>query len=145
MALETFKAVSKLQEGMKVECSTRGHKIVLDEPKQLGGTDEGMNPVEATLCALGACQAIVARCFARAKGVNLQEYRVELEGDLDTDGFLGKSDVRPGMQNIRAKVYIKSDSPEEKLKEFVEFVEKTCPVGDTIKNSANMSTELIIE
>lgn len=145
MALETFKAVSKLQEGMKVECSTRGHKIVLDEPKQLGGTDEGMNPVEATLCALGACQAIVARCFARAKGVNLQEYRVELEGDLDTDGFLGKSDVRPGMQNIRARVYIKSDSPEEKLKEFVEFVEKTCPVGDTIKNSANMSTELIIE
>ena len=104
-----------------------------------------MNPVEATLCALGACQAIVARCFAKAKGVDIQEYRVELEGDLDTDGFQGLSDVRPGVQNIRAKVYIKSDSPKEKLEEFVEFVENTCPVADTIKNSANMSTELVIE
>lgn len=145
MALTTFKAVSELKEGMTVECSARNHKIILDEPKNLGGSDKGMNPVEATLCALGACQAIVARCFAKAKGVDIQEYRVELEGDLDTDGFQGLSDVRPGLQNIRAKVYVKSDSPEEKLKEFVEFVEETCPVADTIKNSANMSTELVVE
>lgn len=145
MSLTTFKAVSELKEGMKVECSARNHKVIFDEPEALGGSDKGMNPVEATLCALGACQAIVARCFAKAKGVDIQEYRVELEGDLDTDGFQGLSDVRPGVQNIRAKVYIKSDSPEDKLKEFVEFVENTCPVADTIKNSANMSTELIVE
>lgn len=145
MALVTFKAVSELKEGMKVECSARDHKVVFDEPEDLGGSDTGMNPVEATLCALGACQAIVARCFAKAKGVDIQEYRVELEGDLDIDGFQGLADVRPGVQNIRTKVYIKSESSREKLKEFVEFVENTCPVGDTITNSAAMSTELIIE
>ena len=29
MALTTFKAVSKLTEGMKVECSARDHRVVL--------------------------------------------------------------------------------------------------------------------
>ncbi|MCF6465778.1 OsmC family protein [Clostridium sp. Cult2] len=145
MALETFKVVSKLTEGIKIECSARNHKIILDEPEGLGGTDKGMNPVEATLCSLGACQAIVAKCFAKAKGIDLQEYWVEIEGDLDTDGFQGLSDVRPGVQNIRTRVHIKSNSTKEKLEEFVEFVENTCPVADTIKNSANMSTELIVE
>lgn len=68
MAIETFKAVSrKLPEGLAVESEVRGFKIILDEPKELGGTNKGMNPVEALLCALGSCQTIVAAAFAQAK------------------------------------------------------------------------------
>lgn len=56
MAVETFKAVSKkLPEGLAVESEVRGFKMVLDEPKEMGGTNKGMNPVEALLCALGSC------------------------------------------------------------------------------------------
>ncbi|MBE6829194.1 MAG: OsmC family peroxiredoxin, partial [Ruminococcaceae bacterium] len=54
--LTTFKAVAKKSpEGLKVETNARGFKIVLDEPEDLGGTNTGMNPVEAILCSLGAC------------------------------------------------------------------------------------------
>ena len=49
-------SVSKLSDGMQVETSTRGFKILLDEPEELGGTNKGMNPVEAVLGALGAYQ-----------------------------------------------------------------------------------------
>ncbi len=102
MAVETFKAVSKkLPEGLAVESEVRGFKMVLDEPKELGGTNKGMNPVEALLCALGSCQTIVASVFAKANGINLQDFWVELEGDIDLDGFMGKSDVRPGFLEIR--------------------------------------------
>ena len=46
--LTTFKAdVKKLPGGLQVEANTRGFKILLDEPADLGGTDKGMNPVEA--------------------------------------------------------------------------------------------------
>ena len=90
MAIEVFKSTTKLTEGMRVECTARDHKILLDEPTGLGGTDTGMNPVEAVLCALGACKCIVARCFAKAHKIDLQDFRIELEGDLDPDGFMGK-------------------------------------------------------
>nr|WP_223814532.1 OsmC family protein [Thermoanaerobacterium thermosaccharolyticum] len=66
MAIETFKAVSrKLPEGLAVESEVRGFKMLLDEPKEMGGTNKGMNPVEALLCALGSCQTIVeeSQCF----------------------------------------------------------------------------------
>ena len=63
--LTTFKAdVKKLPGGLQVEANARGFKILLDEPADLGGTDKGMNPVEAVLCALGACQTICAAAFA---------------------------------------------------------------------------------
>lgn len=145
MATEVFKANAKLTTGIRIECESRGHKIVLDEPESLGGSNTGMNPVENVLCALGACQAIVARAFAEAKGINLKEFNVEVEGDLDTDGFQGLSDVRSGFQVIRTKAHVKADNTEEEIKEFVDFIEKTCPVADTIRNSAKMISEVIIE
>ncbi len=50
----TYKATSrKLPGGLAVESESRGFKIIIDEPKSVGGTDTGMSPVEAVLCALG--------------------------------------------------------------------------------------------
>ncbi len=146
MAVEVFKSTAQLTEGMRVECVARDHTITLDEPKELGGTDTGMNPVEAVLCALGACKCIVARCFAKAHKIDLQDFRVEVEGDLDPDGFMGKNkDAKVGLSEIRSKIYIKSSSPKEDIEKFVEFIDRTCPVADTLINSPKMITELEIE
>ena len=93
--LTTFKAnAKKLPNGLQVETNARGFKILMDEPEELGGTNAGMNPVEAILCALGACQTIVASAFAPAHDFTFEEFHVELEGDLDPDGFMGLADVR---------------------------------------------------
>lgn len=146
MANQVFKSTSHLGEGMQVKCDSRGHVITLDEPKDLGGTDTGQNPVEALLSALGACKCIVARCFADAHKIDLQDMKVELEGDLDPDGFMGKNpDAKIGFTSIKSNIYIKSNSDKKDIEKFVEFIDKTCPVADTLINSPKMVTELIIE
>lgn len=58
--VQTFKATAHLEEGVRVVTQVRQFELVIDEPKSLGGTDTGMNPVEALLASLGACQSIVA-------------------------------------------------------------------------------------
>ena len=146
MAVEVSKATAKVLGGTKIECSARDHKFILDEPKNLGGTDEGMTPIEATLASLGACKCIVSQFFAKSKGVKYDELRVEVEGDLDSDGFMGKNpDAKIGLSEIRTKFYIKSDSPKEKIEELVAFIDKTCPVADTIANPADLKTDIVIE
>ncbi|WP_077368483.1 OsmC family protein [Anaerosalibacter sp. Marseille-P3206] len=146
MANEVFKGTAKLSKGMKVECTARDHKIIMDEPKELGGTDEGMNPIEALLCALGGCKCIVASCYARAKRIDLQEIWIEVEGVLDPDGFMGKNkDVKVGLQSITSKIHIKSSSPKEDIEKFVEFIDRTCPVADTLEKSPELITEIIYE
>ena len=141
-----FKATAHLQEGVQVIAKSRGFEITIDEPKNLGGTDTGMNPVELVLSALGACQAIVARVYARKFKIDFTDLWIEVTGELDTDGFLHKSDVRPGYSNIKYDFHIETDAPREKVEEFVRFVEKTCPVGDTIVNAAPIElNEIIIE
>lgn len=146
MPKTTFQATAHLQQGVQVKAKSRNFEIIIDEPKELGGTDTGMNPVELTLAALGACQAIVARVYARKFKIEFDDLWIDVEGDLDTDGFLNKSDVRRGYSDIRFNIHIVTDAPREKVEEFVAFIEKTCPVGDTIANPVNLKlNEIILE
>nr|WP_256123733.1 OsmC family protein [Paenibacillus chitinolyticus] len=133
-----------MQEGVVVKVSSRNFEFTIDEPKSLGGTDTGMNPVEALLGSLGACQSIVARVYAKKFDINLEDFRVEVEGDLDLDGFFKKSDVRPGYSDIRYTFYIKTDAPRERVEEFIQFLEETCPVGDSIANLVNLKLNRIV-
>ncbi|PIE51237.1 peroxiredoxin [Candidatus Fermentibacteria bacterium] len=137
MASVTFKATSrKLPGGLAVENESRGFKLTMDEPAELGGTDTGMNPVEALLCALGSCQCIVGAAFAKAKNISFTELWVETEGDLNPDGFIkGLPDVRRGFEEIRFKLHIKTDNDEEQIYDFAEFMQERCPVEDNLQNS----------
>jgi len=145
--LTTFKAkATKLPKGMQVEVDSRGFKFNIDEPQSLGGTDTAMNPVEVVLAALGGCQAIVAAAFAKAHKITFEDFYVEIEGDIDLDGFMGKSDVRPGYQEIRYTMHFKTNEPREKMEKFVAFIERTCPVGDTIANTVKLvNAGLVLE
>jgi len=137
MPSATFKATSrKLPGGLAVESESRGFGIIMDEPKNLGGTDTGMNPVEAVLCALGSCQCIVAAAFAKSQGIEFEDLWVEVEGDLDPAGFLkGAADVRRGFEEIRFTVHIKTSSDEEQVIDFAEFIQDRCPVEDNLMNA----------
>ncbi|MEK4423725.1 OsmC family protein [Solibacillus sp. FSL K6-1523] len=146
MSTLTVKAKTTLKENVLVEAEARGHKIIIDEPANLGGTDKGMNPVELLLSALGACQSIVARIYAKKFEIDLQDFWVEVEGDIDTDGFLGKSDVRPGFESIRYTFHIETTASEEKIEAYKEYIEAHCPVGDTIANTVNLvSSKVVVE
>ncbi|MEO6829526.1 MAG: OsmC family protein [Acidobacteriaceae bacterium] len=139
MQIQTFKvATTHPGQGTRVEITARGHRIIADEPTELGGTDTGANPVEVLLGALGACQSIVAQVHAKKFGVSYEELRIELEGDIDLDGFFDVSNVRAGYSEIRYKYFIKTAESEEKLRPFLDFVARKCPVGDTIENAVHL-------
>ena len=144
MAKTLFKACVTAKQGLTMECESRGFKVNMDEPAELGGNNTGMNPIEALLNALGACKAIVARSFAQIKGVEFSELRIELDGTLDPDGFMGMNpEAKIGLSHIHTRYYFKSNESDEKLKEFVEFMEHTCPVMDTICNTPSFSDDII--
>jgi uncharacterized OsmC-like protein len=146
MGLMTLRAVSELgQGGMVVDSEVRGFKITADEPKDLGGTDQGMNPVEMLLAALGSCQCMTVRFFAAMLKIELTACRVELEGDIDLMGFLsGDGAIRPGFQKIRSVVHLSARGGQEKLDELMSLVEKRCPVGDTLTHGTAVETRLSV-
>ena len=134
--METHKvSVESTGSGLQVKAGTRGFTLTFDEPEASGGTNAGMNPVEGLLCALGACESIATMIFAHMQGVPLEGVRVEAEGDIDTDGFMGiNPDVPCGLSAARISFNYKC-ADEKAARELEKLVEKRCPVGDTIRRA----------
>lgn len=147
MAVVVLNAVTRKGSGnLTVEGMSRNFKIIMDEQVQEGGDNNGMNPMEIMLCGLGGCQSIMAHAFAKKKGINLQDFWVELQGDMDTDGFKGITNVKPGFLEIRCKIHIKSSSPSDEIKSLVDYIQNKSPVQDTLANYIKIVlTDLIIE
>ncbi len=54
------------------------HELAADEPAIAGGADEGPNPPELLLAALGACKGMTVRLYAERKQWPLRAVRVTL-------------------------------------------------------------------
>ncbi|HEX6595058.1 MAG TPA: OsmC family protein [Bacillota bacterium] len=137
MAKKTYVSEVKWSgEGVLSVAHINGKQVIIDEPKQLGGTDQGPNPVEYVLSALGGCVNVLVVSFAKSFGVQVEDLQVHVEGDLDSDGFLGKNpNVRPGYEEIRYVVDLESPSPEENIQALLHHVDQVCPVKDTLQGT----------
>ena len=131
--------------GAGQEDTTRKRTFVFDndEPVTLLGEDNGANPVEFVLHALAGCLTTSLVYHAAAQGIRIDAVESKFEGDLDLRGFLGMNeDVRNGYENIRVTFKIKSDAPEEKLKELCELAQKRSPVFDIVTNRVPVNVQL---
>jgi uncharacterized OsmC-like protein len=131
--------------GAGQEDTTRKKPFIIegDEPPVLLGKNRGANAVETVLHALASCISVGFIYNAAAQDIEVDELEMNLEGDIDLHGFLGLSDtVRPGYDNIKLTYSVKANAPEEKLTELCEYVQKTSPVLDIIRNPVNVSIKM---
>ncbi|MFZ3070530.1 MAG: OsmC family protein [Anaerolineaceae bacterium] len=126
--------VSQL-EGFKIETRTRGHIAMVDQPENSGGTDTGPTPLEYLFVSLGSCIVSIALIVARQQRLPIRKIDAHVEGDLDTDVFMGKrKDFRAGFTGIRVSVSIDGDLNQEEKERFLQEVEARCPVTENLRN-----------
>ncbi len=130
--LNTYKAKLEKDEGFRSIAKIRDFTITIDEPEGLGGSNTGPNPVEVLLASLGGCLDFTGTIVADQMGYELEDFKLEVEGDLDPRGVLGKAEVPIGFQEIRVHVHNIEGVPEEKISEFIEEIQERCPVDNTL-------------
>lgn len=130
------------QAGERIQ--TQEFEIEGDEPEQILGKRAAPNAVELLLAALGSCLSVGYAANAAAMGIELDELRFELEGDVDLRGFLGISDeIRAGYNSVTCTAYIDTDASDEELAELRDRVEVTSPLMDNIANAVQVETNLV--
>lgn len=140
----TFSVGAALTEGLRMDVDIRNHRITVDEPRALGGTDEGPNPVELMLASLTTCQAITYRVWAMKLGIALDSVNVVADGQIDLRGFFGVDEnVRPGYSAIQLRVQISGPETEERYRELADTVDRHCPVLDIAGKPVSVSRALV--
>jgi len=138
----TFDIFSKIDKGLQASVKARDFEFIADEPENLGGSNQGPNPVEYILGALAACQEITIKAHASQLDIDIESVEVQAEGDIDLHGFLGLSDERPGFKSITYQTEIETNEQDTaKLKRLEEISNSNCPVLDIIQNETPVSGE----
>jgi len=136
-----FLARTELMDGVKCTARVRDFPpLVVDEPPALGGGDEGVNPVELILAALGTCQEIMYSIYAALMDIPLKKVTVNVEGDLNIRGLFGVDGSTPaGYSHIHYETVIEADVYEAQVKKLVEMAESHCPVLDTLTRAVKVT------
>jgi uncharacterized OsmC-like protein len=133
------------QDGVTTTQRPEAFELTGDEPPVLLGTNGGPNAVELILQALAFCYGVGFAYNAAAQGIEIEELRYEVEGDLDLHRFLGLGGPRAGFSAIRARGWVRSpNATKEQLDDLSVYVENTSPVRDILAGPVPVTTELVV-
>ena len=120
-------------EDYRTRITSRTHEFFIDEPGTLDGGDTAQDPYETLLGALGACKAITLRMYAKRKGWDLQEVRLDLEHS--------RPNGRGNPEQIDVSISVKGDLDEDQRKRLKEIA-NACPVQKTITGELSVNSIL---
>ncbi len=117
------------------------HELTADEPQDLGGDNTGPAPYDLLMAALGACTSMTLRMYADHKGWTLDNVRVALSHEKQTDddenGKQEKTDIFKRSLSVDGK-----DLNAEKREKLLQIANK-CPVHKTLtENEVRIETHL---
>ncbi len=115
-------------------------KMIIDEPENMGGTNDGPSPVQVLLMSLAGCLNVTGHEVAKQRGMHLNRLKISIEGNMNACNFMGCSfEERAGFQQI--KVHLKPDfehAAEEEIESWALETEARCPVTDNIKDATEI-------
>jgi len=137
-----------LKEGFRTQITAGQHQLIADEPKEVGGTDEGPSPYELLLAALGACTAMTLKMYVERKKLPVTDVEVLLSFDRihidDCESCVKEERLNDQeVQHISRLIYVTGDVTEEQ-KERLLYIAGRCPVHVTLHNNPHVEDALIV-
>jgi len=142
-ALKTVTVKATGPDGWVVKTTAGKHEAYVDQPEAMGGTDTAPTPLDYVFIALGGCLVTIAKIVAGQKKINLRGVEVDVTGTLDLEVLRGQNtEDRAGFESFVANVKIDADLTEEEKKEFLEEVDRRCPVSDNLMYATPVTVQL---
>jgi len=120
---------------VKFEATTRGHRVVCDQPPANGGADAGMTPPEFLLVSLGTCAGFYAAQYLKTRS-------------LAADGLEIKVSAEKAMQPARLgsfRIEVFAPGLDSRHEEGIMRAVKACLIHNTLLHAPAIETVLHTE
>ena len=130
------------REHYYTEVVASGHRLTVDEPESVGGTDRGGTPYDLLLGALGSCTSITLRMYADRKSWPLEEIVVRLSHAKIHASHCETCETAEGkVDRIEREIELIGDLSDEQRARLLEIADR-CPVHRTLHSEILVETRL---
>lgn len=111
-----------------------GNTIILDGSPAVGGSNQGMRPMQSLIASLGGCSAIDVISILNKQRQPLQDLKISIDAERQTD-------ATPSLfTTIHVHYKLFGDLKEEKVQQAVSLsMEKYCSVAKIIEKTATIT------
>ena len=133
--------VRETRRGMfQQDIITGAHRLIADEPVNVGGLDSGPGPYELLLAALGACTSMTIRLYADNKKLPLTRVQVRLRHSRIYARDCAECETKEGMlDHIERVISLEGELDDKQRARLMEIADK-CPVHRTLKSEIDIRT-----
>lgn len=129
--------------GFAQEIAIGSHRLLSDEPKDVGGQGTGPSPYELLAAALGACTSMTLGMYARRKRWPLHQVTVRLRHSKIHAEDCADCETKEGMlDRIDRDIELTGDLTEEQRSKLLEIADK-CPVHRTLTRGMHIHSRLV--
>jgi putative redox protein len=130
-------------EGFTQKIVVGPHQLTADEPKGMGGNDEGPTPYDLLLAALGSCTSITVTMYAQRNSWPLQDVTVRLQHSRIHAEDCAECETKEGKINrIELDIEFTGSLSSEQRSKLLEIAKK-CPVHRTLTSETNIRTRVV--
>lgn len=118
--------------------------ILHDNPAYLGGTNLGFTSIEGVLGILGTCITHISLGQAAERALDVDSISLTVEAEWDPRaGRKGFEKVSIAPQNVRYTLHVKTPESAQTVKEWIEAVEKICPMYNLFKDTQTFEHRIV--
>jgi len=124
----------KYIDGKKFSAQNRKHAVIIDQPEDNGGNDQGPTPPELFVDSLGSCIGVYVLAFCKNTGLNPNGMKIILDWEK-------ASDKPARIKSISVKVELPNADVGARKAALLKVAE-SCMIHETIKHQPEINIEL---
>lgn len=140
-AIWTFRTHAAQETKTKSHVRCRDVAMVIDEPIERGGTNEGPMPVEMVMAGLAGCTHVISNKLAMANGVTIADMDIEIITTMDSRGTRLIEPIDVPFPEVKIVIKTTMDGPADGIDAVVTKLREHCAVSKMLRQSGSNVTE----
>jgi len=138
----TMQVAAEATSHSRTDVKVRDVGMIVDEPLERGGTNQGPSPTETLMASLLACTNVIAHKVAEKNGVHFAKMGLRIEAEFDRRGVTLQEEVAVPFPKIRLFIDVATDADEVRMATVRRELAMFCPVSKVIRAAGTEIEEL---
>jgi len=111
----------------------RDRAMVIDEPLERGGTNQGFTPTETLMASLVGCTNVITHKVAHKNGVDIKSMKVRLEAQFDRRGVTLQEEIERPFTSVTLHIDLETDADAAAMERVKRELAMFCPVAKVFR------------